>query len=429
MSSPILHIKDSYFFEIPKALYRSNYVSRDGGDGSKGFPDFWVALDEDYLQWEAQRFLNEARAENIELPESDESLLQHYTHWMHADHSNAGKPFATYLKAEMQADAKGEGVPAETLMAIDRAQTAARSVTAYREEAPEWSTEKIEGYNKALDGKILIPQPFGEIKNLHEPAHHYTITVPLLNGQISIPKLDHGFAISKFMVIEVVVAVIIAFVFIRLANRMKRGDRPKGRMWNLLETFLVFIRDEIARPAIGKKDGDTYVPLLWTIFLFVAGMNLMGMVPWVGAPTSAFAVTLGLAGVTFFTGLIMGSIKFGPIGYWLNQIPSMDLPWYMAIVLKPVIWVIEVLGLLIKHTILGVRLLANMVAGHLVLLGIMALAFSVEAATSSGWWVAAPAAIIGSTLFSVMELFVAFLQAYIFTFLSALFIGAATHHH
>ncbi|MEM8680497.1 MAG: F0F1 ATP synthase subunit A, partial [Planctomycetota bacterium] len=159
------------------------------------------------------------------------------------------------------------------------------------------------------------------------------------------------------------------------------------------------------------------------------GMNLMGMVPWVGAPTSAFAVTLGLACVTLFTGILMGSIKFGPIGYWLNQVPSMDLPWYMAIVLKPVIWVIEVVGLLIKHTILGVRLLANMVAGHMVLFGIMVLAFSLEGAASNGWWVAAPAAIIGSTLFSIMELFVAFLQAYIFTFLSALFIGAATHHH
>ena len=99
---------------------------------------------------------------------------------------------------------------------------------------------------------------------------------------------------------------------------------------------------------------------------------------------------------------------------------------------------IELLGLLIKHLVLAIRLLANMVAGHLVLLGIMGLAFGVDAAmhyaTPEGlapiWYcVTVPIVVIGSTLFSVLELFVAFLQAYIFTFLSALFIGTATHHH
>jgi F-type H+-transporting ATPase subunit a len=101
----------------------------------------------------------------------------------------------------------------------------------------------------------------------------------------------------------------------------------------------------------------------------------------------------------------------------------------MAIVLKPMLWVIEVLALLIKHAVLAIRLLANMFAGHIVLLGIMGLAFSWHGAVSGTWWVAAPIAVISSALFSVLELFVAFLQAYVFTFLSALFIGAAVHHH
>ena len=197
----------------------------------------------------------------------------------------------------------------------------------------------------------------------------------------------------------------------------------------MLEAVLLFLRDEVARPAIGEKEGDRYVPLLWTIFLFILGLNLMGMIPWVGAPTSAFAVTLGLAAVTLFTGIVMGSKKFGVVGYLLNQVPSMDLPIYMAVVLKPMIWVIEVVGMFIRHGVLSVRLLANMVAGHVVLLGIMMLAFSVEGAMSDSWWIAAPIALVSSTLFSCLELFVAFLQAYIFTFLSALFIGAAVHHH
>ncbi len=95
------------------------------------------------------------------------------------------------------------------------------------------------------------------------------------------------------------------------------------------------------------------------------------------------------------------------------------------------VWVIEAVSLLIKHGVLAVRLLANMVAGHLVLLGFMGIGFSAEAATMSDgtWSVAAVIAIVASTLLSFLELFVAFLQAYIFTFLASLFISSATHHH
>jgi F-type H+-transporting ATPase subunit a len=281
-------------------------------------------------------------------------------------------------------------------------------VAAYRETA-DWGVVKVEGYNNALSGKIMIPQPFGELKNPYEPAS--------------------GFCISKFMVVEVVVALLIGWLFIGLTNRLQKSGAPRGRLANMLEAILFFFRDEVARKAIGEKEGDKFVPLLWTIFLFVLGCNLMGMVPWVGAPTASFAVTLGLAAVVLGTGIVMGSRKFGLVGYWTNQVPAMDLPWYMAVILKPMLFFLEVGGMIIKHGVLGVRLLANMVAGHIVLLGIMMLAFSVEGALSPSWWIAAPIALVGSTLFSCLELFVAFLQAYIFTFLSALFIGAAVHHH
>jgi F-type H+-transporting ATPase subunit a len=116
----------------------------------------------------------------------------------------------------------------------------------------------------------------------------------------------------------------------------------------------------------------------------------------------------------------------------------MDLPVYMAVVLKPVIFVIELGGLLIKHGVLSVRLLANMMAGHMVLLAIIGLAFGATAASqfvlpngdvSPMWWVAAICSVVGCALLSLLELFVAFLQAYVFTLLSALFIGAAIHKH
>jgi len=180
-----------------------------------------------------------------------------------------------------------------------------------------------------------------------------------------------------------------------------------------------------------------FVPLLWTIFFFVLGCNLMGMVPWAGSPTAAFSVTLALAGITFATVIVFGMIQFGPIGFFLNQIPGMDLPWYMAIIIKPMLFAIELVGLGIKHLVLAIRLLANMVAGHLVILGVMGLAFSAEAAhyftapATPGWqwYLTATIAVVGAAAFNLLELFVAFLQAYIFTFLSALFIGAAIHKH
>ncbi|MFM7035921.1 MAG: F0F1 ATP synthase subunit A, partial [Planctomycetia bacterium] len=176
-------------------------------------------------------------------------------------------------------------------------------------------------------------------------------------------------------------------------------------------------------------DGDRFVPLLLTLFFFVLGCNLLGMVPWAGSPTASFSVTLALAGVTMLTVVLAGMRKFGFLGFFANQVPSMDLPLPLAILLKPMIFAIEMLGLCIKHLILAVRLLANMVAGHLVLLGIMGL-ISAAASYSMGMWATVTGiSVVSCTLFSVLELFVAFLQAYIFTFLSALFIGAAVHQH
>jgi F-type H+-transporting ATPase subunit a len=270
----------------------------------------------------------------------------------------------------------------------------------------------VEEFNEDLSGKILIPQPPGvKLKNLYET------------------KSDSGFAISKFMILEVFVAIVLVVIFVRLAGKIRKGEAPRGRFANFFEAILLYIRDQIARPAIGGHDADRFLPILWTMFFFILGLNLLGLVPWAGSATGSFGVTLALASVTLLTVFISGMAKFGPIGFWLNQIPHMDLPWYMAIILKPVIFVIEVFGLFIRHAILAVRLLANMVAGHLVLLGIMAVAFSVEGARSSNWQIAAFVSLIGSTLFCCLELFVALLQAYIFTFLSALFIGSAVHRH
>ncbi len=283
-------------------------------------------------------------------------------------------------------------------------------------------------FNRAMDGKVLIPQPFGTLESLYAKKS--------------------GFAISKYMILELVVAAVMLLLFSKLAKRISGGERPQGRFVNLFEAFLVFIRDQIARPAIddppghGHDDGhgghapahrgDQFVPMLWTLFFFVLGCNLLGMVPWAGSPTASFSVTLALAGATFATGILSGMKQFGFFGFFLNQVPPIDMPTYLLplkIVISVGLFLIEMLGLCIKHLILAVRLLANMVAGHLVLLGIMGLITAAATASTGMWATVTGISVVSATLFSVLELFVAFLQAYIFTFLSALFIGAAVHHH
>jgi F-type H+-transporting ATPase subunit a len=315
------------------------------------------------------------------------------------------------------------------------------------DDVPSWLREAhpevtdVAEFTKAMDGKILIPQPFATLQSLY--------------------AVKSGFGISKYMILEVVLAAILFWVFSRLAGKLRSGEPAMGALANLFEAMILFVRDQIARPAIDSHDhhdhhdgghgehdhghghaapghahallaahdGDRFVPLLLTLFFFVLGCNLLGMVPWAGSPTASFSVTLALAGVTLATVVVAGMRKFGFLGFFFNQVPSMDLPLPLALILKPMIFLIEMVGLAIKHLILAVRLLANMVAGHLVLLGIMGM-ISAAASYSMGMWATVTGiSVVSCTLFSVLELFVAFLQAYIFTFLSALFIGAAVHQH
>ena len=303
------------------------------------------------------------------------------------------------------------------------------------------------------------------------------------------------------MLIEVAIGLVLIMIFSWLASKLSRGGALRGKSWNFFEVFYVFIRDQVARPSLdghhGEEHGhadhppaadahaapdhahaahdhaaghghgsgpahahdqhshapaahhqapaahherpsDKYTPVLCTIFFFILGCNLAGMLPWVGSPTATWAVTFALAVITLLAGFVGGVRQFGLAGYFLNQIPSMQLEWYMAMFLKPILFVIELGGLIIKHAVLSVRLLANMLAGHMVLLAIMGISFGATAAVgfvaadgsvSPWWWVAAICSVIGCTLLSLLELFVAFLQAYVFTLLSALFIGAAIHKH
>jgi F-type H+-transporting ATPase subunit a len=233
--------------------------------------------------------------------------------------------------------------------------------------------------------------------------------------------------LTKFMVLELLAAVLMLVIFIPLARRAARGDLPKGRLVNMFEAMLLFLRDQVVRPAIGRHDADRFLPFIWTLFFFILFCNLLGLFPWAGSPTAALGVTAALAIIAFLTMVGSGMARFGTIKFWLGLCPSMDLPKPMAVFLVPLILAIEILGLFIKHSILAVRLLANMFAGHMVLAVI--LFFIVDSAASLAWYGVMPISIFGSIALSLLELFVAFIQAYVFVFLTSLFIGMAVHQH
>jgi F-type H+-transporting ATPase subunit a len=306
-------------------------------------------------------------------------------------------------------------------------------------------------------------------EHAHDPMEHvldspgkWTLFDTLFGG-LQIPLLDlrpYGipFTLTKFMVMELIAAGLILAIFIPLARRIAAGGSPHGAWWNFFETLLTFIRDQVAKPTLGAShehhgehheahhaeatphheaahaehgarpvpDHDKYVPFLWTVFLFILFCNLMGLVPFLGSPTASILVTGALALCAFV--MIHGAAiaKMGFVPYVKSQWPPMDVPFPLNLFLKPMIFVIEIFGTVIKSGVLAVRLFANMFAGHMVLA--MILIFITEATASWVLWGGVTfASVLGVTALSLLELFVAFLQAYIFTFLTALFMGMALH--
>jgi F-type H+-transporting ATPase subunit a len=287
-------------------------------------------------------------------------------------------------------------------------------------------------------GHIYLPQPFAKIKmgadgkpilDHHGRPAYQELWAPHTGIEIidkSVQPITLAF--TKFMALELAVALIMCVLFLGLALRIRGGGTPRGRLWNMLEAFLLYFRDNVARPAIGAHDADRFMPLIWTVFFFVLGCNLMGMLPWMGSPTGSLAVTAALAFMTFLVVVGSGMRQLGPIKFWKAQVPHMELPKPLAMILVPLIFAIECMGLVIKHVVLSIRLWANMTGGHVVLAVLMAF-IAVTAGNMIIWLGVMPLSILGSTAVSLLELLVAFIQAYIFTFLTALFIGMAVHPH
>ena len=283
----------------------------------------------------------------------------------------------------------------------------------------------------------------------HSPLDH-VMDAPFLDlptGKLMLPKLG-DIQVTRFMVMELLAATLIILIVVPLARHVAKTRVSRGPFWNAFEAILLFIRDSVARPAIagghdvheyghGHSDGhghslsprhpaDVYVPFLWTMFFFILFNNLLGMFPGGASATGNINVTGVLAILTLGTVVVAGMRASGVFGFFVNIVPTLDVPKLMKPPLWALMFVIEVSGLLIRHVVLAVRLFANMLAGHIVLAVI--LGFAVEAV--GAWkYLVAPASVMGVVALSLLELLVAFLQAYIFTFLAALFIGSAAHPH
>ena len=249
-------------------------------------------------------------------------------------------------------------------------------------------------------------------------------------GNYFLPKLHLGlfdFQITRFMVMELIAAALVMAIMIPLARHMARRPVTRGVFLNSFEAMLLYFRDSVARPTIGGHGADDYLPYLWTVFFFVLFNNLLGMIPGGASATGNINVTMVLAVSTFVVVMIAGMKASGPVGFWTSLVPTIDVSPALKLFLWPLLFLIEVAGLLIRHFVLAVRLFANMLAGHIVLAVILGFILGVQGSNMA--YLVTPASVGGVVALSLLELFVAFLQAYIFTFLSALFIGSAAHPH
>jgi len=259
---------------------------------------------------------------------------------------------------------------------------------------------------------------------------HPTLELPYWSApyqwEIHLPQFGR-LQVTRFMVTELIAAALLLVILPLVARHMAREHVTRGWFHNLFEAMILFIRDGVARPAIGGHGADAFLPYLWTAFFFILFNNLLGLIPGMASATGNINVTAVLALMTLGTVILAGSRELGPAGFWVGIVPHMDVPPVIKVPLWGLMFVIEVAGLLIRHVVLAVRLFANMFAGHVVLAVI--LGFILMAWNSNLFYLVMPSSIIGVILLSLLELFVAFLQAYIFTFLSALFIGSAVHPH
>ncbi len=269
---------------------------------------------------------------------------------------------------------------------------------------------------KAVVDSAAAPSAHGEggenlfTSLLHHIYDSHELEFP--GGHIELPHLELfgiNMSLTKHVVFLWLAAAILVIVLISAARKNSKNKAPKG-IGNLVEVFVVFIRDEIVLPNMGKG-GLKYLSYLLTTFFFILVMNLLGLIPYGASATGNVSVTAGLAIVAFFM-IQYSAIRAQGFGHYLAHLTG-GVHW----ALWPIMIPIEVLGLFTKPFALCIRLFANMTGGHIVILALIGLIFVFKSLA------VAPVSVAFALAINMLELFVAFLQAYIFTMLTSLFMG------
>jgi F-type H+-transporting ATPase subunit a len=249
---------------------------------------------------------------------------------------------------------------------------------------------------------------------------------------VSIGSLHLALNITKHFILMTVVALLVLASMLYLARKLRHPFRKPTRLQSLFESLFEYMRDTVFEPVLGAE-GKRFHPLCFSFFLFILYANLLGMIPpfaplipkqggeavWLGgAITGNLSTTLALGLITFVVFNAAGMRAKGVIGYWKDLVPQGTPGW-----MGPITLVLEVVGIFSKTIALIMRLFANMIGGHVALLLILLLILKFQSLTIG------PVAVLVDLAISALELFVAVLQAYIFAFLSALFIGLAIKKH
>ncbi len=237
-------------------------------------------------------------------------------------------------------------------------------------------------------------------------------------GEIDRNTQVYDFSLTRNVVQMLLALALLVFILIKVAKRYGTGvgvtSAPKG-MQNTMETIVNFVNDEVAKPNLGAKS-KKYLPYLLTVFLFILINNIVGLVPGTANVTGNIAFTFVLSVISFVV-ILFSSNKH----YWGHIFNPPGVPGWVKIILVPV----EVLGIFTKPFALMIRLFANMVAGHILIICLISLIFIMAALNQYAGWGFSPFSVAFTIFIYFIEVLVAFLQAFIFTILTAVFIGQA----
>jgi F-type H+-transporting ATPase subunit a len=336
----------------------------------------------------------------------------------------AAAPVAAQAGHEAAPAAAEAGHGAATTAAQPGHEGAAAGIAASAHEAVSDVNEGVEAGHGAEGGHSE------EFNAMHHVQDGHTLDFPPI-GTVHLP------AAGSFMVGPVDMTPTRHVVFMALAGllmlaffipagmaakRRQSGVSPGTRRHNVVETFALYIREEVVMPNIGHG-GEKYAGYLITLFFFILFCNLLGLLPWGASATGNIAVTAALALITFLVVEVSGMIALGPLGYikTIVYIPP-GLGPVMSIIMAIVMTPVELLGKLAKPFALAVRLMANIMAGHIVLLSLFAVGVAF-----GRYFIWGPFLMAGALTF--LEIFVAFLQAYVFCVLTSVFIGMIRHAH